>query len=202
VSKAERIGGRERILAAALETLETQGEAAVRFVDVGERAGVAISVITHHFGSREGLIAELHALRFHGLITNDLEVLSHLTRTAKDRETYVAGLSALTAQIVDSSRRGARLTRIVSLGGTHGRPELLERIRREATQLLDQLTSLFIAGQARGFLDRSIDARAAATFVQAYAVGMIVADLDETPAEPSEIAAVITRFADTLLERD
>ena len=195
-----RVGGRERILAAALETLETEGEAAVRFVDVGERAGVAISVITHHFGSREGLIEELHALRFHGLVTKDLESLAHLNRTARDRDTYLAGLAQVTAEIVDAARHSTRLTRIVSIGGAHGRPELAARIRREATLLLDQLTALFIAGQARGFLDRSINARAGATFIQAYALGMIIADLDETPAERDDIAAVIARVTAALMD--
>jgi AcrR family transcriptional regulator len=200
VSKSERVGGRERILAAALETLETEGEAAVRFVDVGKRAGVAISVITHHFGSREGLIEELHAHRFHGLVEKDLETLSHLSRTAKDRETYVTGLTEVTAQVVNTARHATRLTRIVSIGAAHGRPDLAGRIRREATLLLDQLTALFIAGQARGFLDRSIEPRAAATFLQAYALGMIIADLDETPVEREEIAALIDRFMHTLLD--
>jgi AcrR family transcriptional regulator len=196
----DRAGGRERILVAALETLETDGEAAVRFVDVAQRAGVAISVITHHFGSREGLIEELHAHRYHGLNATDVAALTDLTRSAKDRESYVAGLSAITRQVVDAARYEARLTRIVSIGAAHGRPELLARVRQEATAMLDQLTALFIAGQARGFFDRTIEPRAVATFVHAYAVGMIVADLDEQPADRADITTVIDRFATSLLE--
>jgi AcrR family transcriptional regulator len=114
------LGGRERILAAAHEILASDGEAALRFVEIAERADVAVSVITHHFGTREGLVIELHAQRFAGLTEEDLRELEQLAAVATDRAQVAAGLAAVTARIVDGSRADVRLSRIVSIGATHG----------------------------------------------------------------------------------
>lgn len=192
----ERPGGRARILAAALEVLERDGEAALRFTDIAERADVALSVITHHFGTREGLVSELHAQRYAGLNASDLEALRQLTETATDREQFSAGLAQVTASVVDHARFEVRLARIVSIGGTLGRPELARRIRATATELLDVMADLIATGQANGLLDPDVDARALATFVQAYALGMIVADLDDAPADREAIATVVARAID------
>jgi AcrR family transcriptional regulator len=189
----DKPGGRERIFAAALETLERDGEAALRFTDIAERAGVALSVITHHFATREGLVAALHAHRYAGLVESDLEVLRGLVATVRDRAGAAAGIEAVTRAIVDVARADVRLARIVSIGATHGRPDLAATVRRTATELLDALTDIIIASQRNGQLDPKVDARALATFLQAYAVGMVVADLDEEPVPRERILAVITR---------
>lgn len=83
----------------------------------------------------------------------------------------------------------------MSIGATHGRPGLADRIRAEATHLLDGLTELVRAGQTNGFLDPELDARALATFLHAYSLGLVVADLDDTPADRGAIAAIIGRAA-------
>jgi len=184
---------RERIFAAALETLENEGEAALRFIDIAGRADVAVSAITHYFKTRENLVAELHAHRFTGLVAADLAALAQVTATASDRDAYTVGLAAVTAEIVATSRDALRLARIVSIGATHGRPGLADRIRAEATHLLDGLTELIRLGQADGFLDPALDARALATFIHAYALGLVVADLDDTPADRGAIAGIIGR---------
>lgn len=194
-SERDSVSSRQRIFAAALETLESDGEAALRFIDIASRADVAVSAITHFFKTRENLVAELHAHRFTGLVAADLAALAQVTATARDRDAYTAGLAAVTAQIVATSRDALRLARIVSIGATHGRPGLADRIRAEATHLLDGLTELVRAGQTNGFLDPELDARALATFLHAYSLGLVVADLDGTPADRGAIAAIIGRAA-------
>jgi hypothetical protein len=87
----------------------------------------------------------------------------------------------------------------MSIGATHGRPDLETAVRRTATELLDGLEMAIVTGQAKGLFDRTVDARAYATFVQAYALGMIIADLDETPAEREAVARLIDRLNRTLL---
>jgi AcrR family transcriptional regulator len=53
--QAEVEGGRERILKAALHVFADRGYNAASIADIGERAGIAKSVIYHHFGSKAGL---------------------------------------------------------------------------------------------------------------------------------------------------
>jgi AcrR family transcriptional regulator len=196
---AKRPGGRERILAAALEILESDGEAALKFAEIAARADVAISVITHHFATREGLLSAVHAQRFAGLTEPDLGVVRRLAQAAHDREELEAGMAALTDAIVDAGRASVRLARIMSIGATHGRPELEAAIRRTATQLLDELEHGIVIAQAKGLLDRKVNARVFATLVQTYSLGMIVADLDETPVDRTELARMIDRLNFALL---
>ena len=51
-------GARERILAAALETLLADGYAGLTTAKVAVRAGENKALITYHFGSKQGLVAE------------------------------------------------------------------------------------------------------------------------------------------------
>jgi AcrR family transcriptional regulator len=196
MSSTDQPSGRERIFAAALETLERDGEAALRFVDIAGRAGVALSVITHHFATREGLVKALHEHRYGGLVARDEEVLRRIAETAKDRRETAGAIATITAEIVDRSRADVRLARIVSIGAMHGRPDLAGTIRQAATALLDTLTDVVVTGQRNGLIDPEVDARALATFIHAYAVGMIVADLDETPASREALVGVIARAID------
>jgi hypothetical protein len=108
-------------------------------------------------------------------------------------------MAAITDAMIDRSRATVRLARVMSIGATHGRPELEAEVRRTATELLDELEMAVLTAQAKGLIDRKVDARAYATFVQAYALGMIIADLDETPADREVVARLIDRLNRTLL---
>lgn len=186
-------GGRERILSAAMATLEERGEAALRFADIAKEAHVALSVITHHFGTREGLIAELHARRFASISARDHEALQHLAETASTKAEFAAGVAAITAATFDGSRSSDRFARVVSIGAIHGRPELTAAIRHEATVMIDRVTRVIETGQARGLVATDVDPRAVATFIRAYALGMVETYLDERPPSREAVIEVILR---------
>ncbi|MGA1569053.1 MAG: TetR/AcrR family transcriptional regulator [Ilumatobacteraceae bacterium] len=192
-NKAAGGGGRERILSAAMATLEERGEAALRFADIAKEANVALSVITHHFGTREGLIAELHARRFASISARDHEALQHLAETASTRAEFAAGVAAITAATFDDSRSSDRFARVVSIGAMHGRPELAAAMRQEATAMIDRVTQVIITGQARGLISREFDPRAVATFIRAYALGMVERYLDERPTSSDAVVDVVLR---------
>lgn len=186
-------GGRERILAAAMATLEARGEAALRFADIAKDADVAVSVITHHFGTREGLIAELHARRFASISARDHEALQHLVERATTRAEFAAGVAAITAATFDDSRSEDRFARLVSIGAMHGRPELAAAIRQEATVMIDRVTQVIETGQSRGLVATDVDPRAVATFIRAYALGMVERYLDDRPTSREAVVEVILR---------
>jgi AcrR family transcriptional regulator len=190
MSDDERPDARTRILDAAFAIVEESSEAALRFVDVAERAGVVLSLITRHFGTREGLVAAVQARRFAGLVAEDAEVLAGLVGAGSISEVTTV-TSALTREVVAAERAERRLARVSSIGSVHGRPELTETIRGEATRLLDGLTETLGALQAEGVVTDAVDARALAMFVQAYSLGMVLSDLDETAPSREDIAGVI-----------
>jgi AcrR family transcriptional regulator len=86
----ERPDGRSRILDAAHAIVDSSGEAALRFADVAETAGVALSVITHHFGTREGLVAAVHARRFAGLVAEDVGQIAVLVGVSTSEDITAA----------------------------------------------------------------------------------------------------------------
>ena len=186
-------GGRERIIAAAMATLEERGEAALRFADIAEAADVALSVITHHFGTREGLIAELHARRFASISARDHEALQRLAESATTKAEFAAGVAAITAATFDDSRSADRFARVVSMGAMHGRPDLAVAIREEATAMIDRVTQVIVTGQHRGLVATDVDPRALATFIRAYALGMVERYLDERPTSKEAVVEVVLR---------
>jgi AcrR family transcriptional regulator len=50
-------GARERILAAAIETLKAEGYAGLTLAKVAARAGEGKALVSYHFGSKQGLVA-------------------------------------------------------------------------------------------------------------------------------------------------
>lgn len=196
-----RHDAKTRILDAAFAIIEEVGEAGLRFVDVAERAQVVLSLITRHYGTREDLIAAVHARRFAGLVAQDVAVLAGLVG-AQDAGQVATIASALTRDVVAADRADSRLARVASVGAISGRPELTETIRKEATFLVDRLTETVQALQADGMITEALDARALAVFIQAYSFGMVLADLDVTPPAREAIAQVIERVIGVFLTTD
>jgi AcrR family transcriptional regulator len=54
-ARSRLLGGRARILDAALAVFAERGYDAASIAEIGERAGIAKSVMYHHFGSKAGL---------------------------------------------------------------------------------------------------------------------------------------------------
>lgn len=194
-----RSGGRERILSAAMEILHRDGEAALKFAEIADRAGVAVSVITHHFGTREGLLSVLYAKRFEGQTGEDLDAVRMLATHVTSRAQLAAGMSALTEAVVNEARSEVRLARIGAIGATHGRPELAREIARSTTALIDGLEFHILTAQAKGLIDRTLNARVFATFIQTYVLGMIITDLDEKPVSRRDLADLIDRLVQSVL---
>jgi AcrR family transcriptional regulator len=182
---------RERILRAAMDVIGERGEAALRVTDIAETAGVALGLIHHHFGSRDGLVSEAQARRFAGTVREDLDRIEALVGRPGSGEELAAALAALTSDVVDRGRAERRLVRSATVGAALGRPDLREVLAAETTEMLDRMTVIIERARDAGIVRRGIDARAFATFVFAYAFGMVIADLDERPSDPTTLADVI-----------
>jgi len=189
----EGLSARERILQAAVDIVERDGEAALRLADVAQAAGVALSLTTHYFRTRDHLVADALAARFVGLVREDLgEVARHVG--AADADGFWDGVRRLTGEIITRRRAQQRLMRIATLGGAHGRPDLAVRLGEETASLLDEFGLLLASAQERGFIRPDLDPRAMATFIHAYTLGMVAADLDARPSPTAEVQRVIDAF--------
>lgn len=98
-------GARERILAAALEVLKSNGYAGASLAKVAARSGESKALIAYHFGSKQGLIAAA-GRELAGHITD--HVLAGVADAGSARE-LVAGSARGVWEIVDTDVRLARV---------------------------------------------------------------------------------------------
>jgi len=183
--------GRQRLLDAALQHLATRSEAELRVVEIAHQAGVAVGLIRHHFGSRDGLVAAAQQVRLEGAVGGDLRAARTSLLDAKSGEDLIAGIRRLTVALLDPERASIRLARIAVIGTAHGRSDVREQYARIVGGLLDDLTRIVVEAQRSGFARTDLDARALATFIQAYALGMILYDLDPDATDPLAMVDVI-----------
>jgi AcrR family transcriptional regulator len=188
----EVAAGRARILEAAVRQLEVHGEASLRLASIAEEAGVAIALITHHFGSRDRLVAAAQQVRLAGAVAADVAAINAIHAEAGSAQEFRQRLAAVTTALVTTDRAPTRLSRIAALAAAHGRPDARAALGDTIKELLDGLTEVIERGQQQGFIRDDLDPRATATFVQAYALGLVLADLDPDRPDADELRHVIT----------
>ncbi len=191
--------GRERLLAAAIRHLETHGEAELRVTEIAEEADVAIGLIRHHFGSRDGLVAAAQQRRIEGVTREDLAGMRATLTEVADNDALMARVTELTRAVTECRRADVRLSRFAAIATAHGRPEAREAIGATLGDLLDDLSVLIMEAQLRGLVRTDLDARAVATFLQAYALGVIVHDLDPKDPDAAKLTDVIVTAVRAIL---
>jgi AcrR family transcriptional regulator len=194
----ERAGadGRQRLLDAAVRMLERDGEASLRMTAIADEAGVAVTLISHHFGSRDGLVAAAQQLRMAGAVAADVQAIEAIYADVDSAQELRQRLAALTAALVSTDRAAMRLSRIAALASAHGRPAVHAALGETVKELLDEFVDLIDRAKRKGLIRNDVDPRALATFVQAYALGLVLADLDPDRADPDELRRVITLAID------
>jgi len=184
--------GRERLLAATIAHLETRSAASLRVTDIAEQAGVAIGLIRHHFGSRDGMIAEAQQRRLEGATRADIDAARKALGKVEDFEELMNALVAMTRRTVSRRRSAQRLSRFAAIAIAHGRPDARPGISATFGDLVDEMAQLIREAQVRDLVRRDLGARALATFIQAYALGMLVHDLDPEAVDEDALVDVVT----------
>lgn len=196
---AQHPDARARILAAAVDIIDSGGEAALRMADVARTASVAIGLVGHYFGGRDGLVAAAQAERFRGTVLEDLARLQELMGDRPSRADVHTAMRMLTRELISRERSHHRLARIAALGAAHGRPDLREVLGQTAGEMLDIFTTIVSIGQAEGYVRRDLEARAIATLIQGYAIGLVLADIDPRAASPEAMGDVVDAALSGLL---
>lgn len=196
---SEISAGRERILDVAVSVLETRGEAALRIAEVAEAANVALGLISYHFGGRDGLIVAAQQRRFAGLVRDDGAAMKRVLDETHTYDEVMASISDLTFALLDSRRDQIRLSRIAAIASTFGRDDAYEITSAIVDQLLNDYAELIAGAQNRGLIRDDLDARAIATFIQSYALGLVIHDLDPSATDDKQLHEVIMTAVNALL---
>lgn len=147
----------DRLVSLAMRTIEREGEAAVRIRDICDAAGVAVTAVYNHFGSRDGLIVEAQSRRYAKVIEAETAWFVEQTERCTDVTELSEVLRQLVLRATTPDRAKARLMRLGVMGSSIGRPELTERVNAITAQLIGEQAASLRRLQDRGLLRRDLD---------------------------------------------
>lgn len=180
-----RTAARAALLAAAAELVVDSGIRSVTFARVGERAGYSRGIVTHHFGSKRGLLDALARDAQAGLVPGLDEEPPGLDRLLKLVDAHVRNLE--TAPV---TWRSFLLLWADAVGGG----ELAPVMRERDAWFRGHLRADVVAGQADGTIRADVDPDTVALRVVAELRGVgMQRVLDPAPPAVAAIATAIVR---------
>lgn len=191
---------RERLLRAAIATIATDGERAIRVRDIAAQAGVTEPSLYHFFGSREGLIIAAQTARFREDQLEGLARFREAVQACTTFEEFVAAVRATLQWAYGSERHGARSTRIDVLGSAQSRPELARELVAAQRGVNVALGDSLRLAQTRGWVRPDVDCTILAAWVATQILGRAFLEIDAelaTSTEWNEISIAATLAACT-----
>lgn len=195
----EKVDGRQRLLDAAVRWLESNSEVDLRMATIAAEAGVTIALITHHFGSRDGLIEAAQRARVQGAVATDIDFIQDVLANPVSVEEFRGQLETMMRTILDDARSRMRLARLAALASAHGREALKAELGQEITSVVTAIQDCVERAQWRGVFRGDIDPRSTAVFIQAVLMGMVLADLDENAPDWDRILHTVMLAFDSFL---
>lgn len=177
----------DAVLAATIEIIERDGEAAVRIADITAATGVSHGAIYHHFVDRERLVQAAQFARLSRDPTRDIEHLGDALRGARDTVDFHIRLDALARSLCTADRAEIRRVRAAVIGSAAHRPELDVAVRDLETRGADERTALVAEAERRGLRTGHVDARAAALLLEAIAFGLVIREFVDDPPSDDEL---------------
>lgn len=190
----------DALIEATLEEIEAVGELGLRLDAVAERAGVSLGSVYHHFGDKDGLIDAARLEQFTRHADEDTAALRSALASIVDYGHLMAALPQISAGFHTVERRARRARRLANLAATLTRPDYARRVADVQHRVTLEIAAVLDDLVRRGVVGAATDTHALATFVQAYTVGRVVADVDRDPVATERWnAAIITALTAMLM---
>lgn len=170
---------RERLLDAAIQSIEYGGEAAVRVNDLAVAVGVTKPSIYHFFGDREGLVAAALGEMYRRSLVLFNQFLLESARAARTRADYAALLEQATRSVGGDEGARRRALRAKVMGAAVSRPQLQRAIVEANRQTADELAQFMQIGRDKGFVDSRFDNRTTSLLWIGFVASRHFAEIDE-----------------------
>ena len=167
----------EKILNAAIDMIESGGEAAVRVNELAQNAGLAVTAVYHYYGDRDGLIAAAQAARY---IRSARDFMaSHMVevRACQSRDELRNYLQTFLMEGFSSSRAEARWSRVNVLGSAYARPALQRAIADEQNSMFADTEKLWTDVKAKGFIRETVDPAAIGPWYLSVITGRVIIEI-------------------------
>lgn len=186
---------RARILAAATDLVEERGEAGLRVVEVGQRAGVSTASIYTYFTNRDDLVMAVRLEQYLGEVDADVKFFGDIVSKATSGPDLVERMREVTKLSTSRDRGEIRWRRTEIIGAARRRPPLARRLAERQREVNEELAGHIRFGQERALIDATLDPMALSLFIQAFSLGLVLADIDpESQLDRNHWLEVVSRF--------
>jgi len=183
---------RERLLAAAIEVISAQGEAAVRVDAIADTAEITKPSIYHFFGDRDGLIIAAQAERFRrAVLYLQSDILAPLD-ACTTRGQYARLLTEGVRVFGSPEGAARRQVRIEVLGSAASRPALRQAVNQIILEASQDLARIVDVGRSRGWVTDTISSESFAIWWYGALLGRHL--VETNPAfNPTEWDSAMTK---------
>lgn len=168
---------RDRILDAAIEMIESGGEASIRVTQIAEKVGVTQPALYHHFKDRAALVTAAYVRWFERHLLLDIPP-SETIKTVVTRDDYVQRFRETIAWGVTPGREYSRSVRVAVLGAAQTNPDLRAEINKINHALFESIANNIRVGQENGWARADLDPLATAYWLNGQVTGRFIAEMN------------------------
>ncbi len=190
---------RQNLIQATSDLMDLHALEDISAAMVLERADAAKSSMYHFFEDFSDLLEQTYIVRFGETVAISIRVIEKIIAKSTTKEEFFVALDRLTASTQDRGIASIRFSRARELARSERHEKFRKSLGELQQQLTDSLTLAFETAQEKGFLNKSIEARTGAVFIQAYTLGRIVDDITTTHMNDADWEKLIGRIAREVL---
>jgi len=184
------------LVEATSQFLETKSPSEVLAEDVLEKSGVSKGSLYHHFEDLQDLIETAQVFRYSMWIDASIEYITRHVLNSQTKEELRTALKNLTILTQSDERKSAPAERAQALAAAYDSPRMAKQMGNETQRLTDSLTDIIEELKNKELIKPTINAKAAANFIQAYTLGKIVNDYSPTAVTETEWVDLIMDIVD------
>ena len=173
----------QKLLDAAMRSMDTDGEAGLRVDAVVAEAGVTIPVLYHHFGNREGLVRAAHVARLQRDLDTRIAEFAAAMALVDDRDSLITTFDRILQQVASVSDE--RFIRVNVLGATYGRPDLQAEVAAMQRHAWERVAEQLVEPQRRGWVRADLDLVQFAGWLFGLFVGRVLVDIQGPAMSPA-----------------
>lgn len=181
------------LVTTAVNLLDTKAPSEISVDEILETSGVSKGSLYHHFVDLEDLLIAAQVTRYARYVDLSIEMMTPMLSTAKNPTALYEALCSATATTQAKSRMQVRVDRARAISSAATNPKFAEALGREQDRLTGALTDLVQEVINKGLFKPDLDAKAIATFIQTYTLGIIIDDLNPHPLEADAWVEIINR---------
>lgn len=169
---------RTRLVDLAVAALERGGEQAVKIRDVAGAVGLSVGAVYHHFESREELIVAARLAQFEGALAGGVAAIRGAVEQASTVDELRQAMRQLNRIAHAADRAPFRRLRAEVVGVARHNTGLAAALSEVQQARTAEMVEVVLLARDKGLGNPDLDPVAAATFLQAVTLGMVLDDVN------------------------